>query len=162
MIFWSFYISVPNCRYWVHISILKWMPLTPTQRNKHCIPQWSTLKRISGHHHKLGNYIALGMEHWKRGQPQTTLGSEQGLLQQIACIFCSLQELPSPLLPQCKLTGPPASPRAICTCQSSTLTILKPQALPVYLVTLSFPPLRCTTPQEASRCASPLYLDIAE
>jgi len=34
---------------------------------------------------------------------------------------------------------------------------LKPQALPVAIVTLSFPPWRCTTPQEASRCASPYY-----
>jgi len=39
---------------------------------------------------------------------------------------------------------------------------LKPQALPVAIVTLSFPPWRCTTPQEASRCASPLYLDFAK
>jgi hypothetical protein len=39
---------------------------------------------------------------------------------------------------------------------------LKPQALPVAIGTLSFPPWRCTTPQEASRCASPLYLDFAK
>lgn len=117
--------------------------------------------RAVNHPHMHGNCNVLDMDHWRRGQLQTTWDNEQGLQPEISYSAGSLQAQPSPLLPQCKLVGLPASPMAACTCQSSTLTILKHQAPSVARVTLVSPPSHCIIPQEAFPPALPLYCDMA-